>query len=187
MRIDFPELAQQTSDLWERNAGWWDEQMGEGNVWHQTLVAPATERLLALREGERVIDLACGNGQFARRMAQFGAHVTAVDVSESMLDAARERSGSKTVVACMTLVLRATARALRPAARFVSPSLIPVSTPTGRQCSPNATIMQPRARTRHRHSRTAGAALLLPSSTRAAVRRVLHGGFRPRWVGRALR
>jgi 2-polyprenyl-3-methyl-5-hydroxy-6-metoxy-1,4-benzoquinol methylase len=66
--------------------------MGEGNLTHRLLVGPAMERLLQLRRGERVLDVACGNGQFARRMAELGARVLAVDQSERMLSHARRRS-----------------------------------------------------------------------------------------------
>jgi cyclopropane fatty-acyl-phospholipid synthase-like methyltransferase len=39
------------------------------------------ERLLALQPGERVLDVACGNGVMARRLALLGGRVTAVDFS----------------------------------------------------------------------------------------------------------
>lgn len=41
--------------------------------------------------GLRVLEVACGNGYLARRMARRGAHVTAVDGSEGMTSCARER------------------------------------------------------------------------------------------------
>jgi len=66
--------------------------MGEGNRWHRQLVAPATERLLAIRAGERALELACGNGQFARRLAELGAHVVACDFSSAQLECARRRT-----------------------------------------------------------------------------------------------
>ena len=66
--------------------------MGEGNDWHQMLIAPTVEKLLAVRPGERVLDLACGNGQFARRLAFMGARVLACDSSAAFLDCARLRT-----------------------------------------------------------------------------------------------
>ncbi len=77
---------------WDAIAGWWDEKVGEGNEFQIRLIGPATERLLALRDGEQVLDVGCGNGNFARRMAQLGARVLAVDGSAAMLDRARERT-----------------------------------------------------------------------------------------------
>jgi SAM-dependent methyltransferase len=77
-------------ERWNRNAGFWDEQMGEaGNRFHLELVRPAVERLLGDVVGRRVLDVACGNGLFARRLASRGANVLAVDVSEAMVERAR--------------------------------------------------------------------------------------------------
>src|SRR5437868_15323067 len=89
---DFPELTEHTRSIWDDNARWWDDHMGEGNTWHLSLIAPACERLLAIQPGERVLELACGNGQFARRLADLGAHVTACDFSSAFLERARLRT-----------------------------------------------------------------------------------------------
>ena len=71
-------LQQQVTSAWDRNAAFWDARMGEGNDFVRTLLAPATDRLLELRPGERVLDAACGNGLYARRLAAAGAEVTAL-------------------------------------------------------------------------------------------------------------
>src|SRR5476649_575790 len=88
-KTDFPELVNETHAIWEQNGSWWDSNMGEGNKWHRLLIAPATERLLAIQGGEHVLDLACGNGQFARRLASMGARVLACDFSGSLVECAR--------------------------------------------------------------------------------------------------
>jgi SAM-dependent methyltransferase len=81
--------------IWDANAGFWDERMGEGNSFHLHLVGPAAERLLALQPGERVVELACGNGQFSRRMAELGATVLATDLSERMIERARAHTADR--------------------------------------------------------------------------------------------
>lgn len=78
---------------WDALAGFWDEQMEAGNTWQRELIQPAFERLLELRAGERVLEIACGNGELARRMADLGASVLATDFSERMLERARARGG----------------------------------------------------------------------------------------------
>jgi SAM-dependent methyltransferase len=78
---------------WDENAAFWDARMGDGNDFLNELVWPATERLLALRPGERVLDVACGNGVVSRRLAATGARVTAFDFSEHMIARARAREG----------------------------------------------------------------------------------------------
>jgi SAM-dependent methyltransferase len=67
--------------------------MSGGRTWQRDLIAPAVERLLRLRPGERVLELACGNGDFARRMAELGASVLASDFSAAMVEAARAHGG----------------------------------------------------------------------------------------------
>jgi len=86
-----PVSSDEVRRAWEGNAAFWDERMGEGNPTHLRLVLPATERLLAVRPGERLLEIACGNGQLARWLAARGATVVATDFSEAMLERARRR------------------------------------------------------------------------------------------------
>ena len=79
-------------NIWNANADFWDERMGDGNAFHKLLIEPAQLRLLDLQGGETILDLACGNGQFARKMADHGTQVVAVDGSERMIANARARS-----------------------------------------------------------------------------------------------
>ena len=88
---EFEGLESEVSSIWDRNAEFWDSRMGDGNRWHRELIAPNQERLLDLREGETVLDVACGNGNFARHMAKLGAEVVGFDVSEKMIEMARTR------------------------------------------------------------------------------------------------
>jgi 2-polyprenyl-3-methyl-5-hydroxy-6-metoxy-1,4-benzoquinol methylase len=86
---EWPELAGETQSAWDQNAGFWDEKFGDGNAFHNALVGPTAERLLALTPGEAALDVACGNGAFARRLAALGARVTACDISQAFLERAR--------------------------------------------------------------------------------------------------
>ncbi len=79
--------------LWDQKAAFWDDLHGDdGNRFHRRLISPAVERLLALQRGEHVLDVACGNGVLARRLAALGGQVTAVDFSAALLDRARQRA-----------------------------------------------------------------------------------------------
>jgi 2-polyprenyl-3-methyl-5-hydroxy-6-metoxy-1,4-benzoquinol methylase len=84
-------LHEETRAIWDQNAAFWDEKMGDGNAFQSILVGPASERLLNLQPGESVLEIACGNGVFARRMAQLGVHVVATDFSAQLLERARAR------------------------------------------------------------------------------------------------
>lgn len=89
---DFPEYDNKIAEVWDRLADWWDDRIGNGNEFQDYLIEPATERLLALKPGERVLDIACGAGRFARRIAALGAIVIAIDHAERFLNRARERT-----------------------------------------------------------------------------------------------
>jgi 2-polyprenyl-3-methyl-5-hydroxy-6-metoxy-1,4-benzoquinol methylase len=86
------ELNDETKDIWDRNAAFWDDYMGEGNDFQRLLVGPATEKLLELQGGELILDIACGNGNFSRRLAQLGAQVVAFDFSPTFIERARANS-----------------------------------------------------------------------------------------------
>jgi len=90
--VDFKELAKETVDIWDQNADYWDEHMGEGNAFHKLLLEPTQLSLLALETGERVLDIGCGNGQFARKMASLGVNVVGVDAADRMIENARRRT-----------------------------------------------------------------------------------------------
>jgi len=86
---EFQALNAEVRDIWDTNADFWHEHMGEGNEFHRVLIAPAQERLLSVRASDVVLDVGCGNGQFARRLAALGAHIIAVDVSPRMIEKAK--------------------------------------------------------------------------------------------------
>lgn len=91
---------EETRAAWDANAAYWDERMGEGNDFVNVLIWPAVARLLPVTPGMRVLDVACGNGLSARRLADAGAVVVACDFAAGMIDHARQRSTAYT--SCIT-------------------------------------------------------------------------------------
>jgi 2-polyprenyl-3-methyl-5-hydroxy-6-metoxy-1,4-benzoquinol methylase len=86
-------FTQETQTLWDGKAEFWDELMGdEGNLFQRLLVGPTTERLLEVQPGMVILDVACGNGVFARRLAQLGAQIVAADYSARLVELAKARS-----------------------------------------------------------------------------------------------
>jgi SAM-dependent methyltransferase len=57
----------------------------------------ALRDLLDLRPGDRLLDVGCGDGRHARRLAGQGVHVTGVDVSAELIAAGRAAAGDEGV------------------------------------------------------------------------------------------
>jgi SAM-dependent methyltransferase len=55
-------------------------------------------RLLDLRPGMQVLDLACGHGRIANRLAQRGCQVTGLDVTAAFLERARADAAARGVI-----------------------------------------------------------------------------------------
>jgi len=92
-KIDF---NRETQAIWDTKAQFWDERMGaEGNLFQKVLIGPATERLLEVKPDQVVLEIACGNGVFSRRLAHLGAKVVAIDFSKKFLSLAQSRYGNK--------------------------------------------------------------------------------------------
>lgn len=85
-------IAREAHALWEQKAAFWDEKIEVGTRLHREVLAPVVERLLAVRPGETVLDVACGNGQWSRRLARAGARVVAGDFSAGLIERARART-----------------------------------------------------------------------------------------------
>lgn len=86
------DTTEESKKRWEVNADFWDEKMGnESNQFHREIVRPDTERMLSIKTGDRVLDIACGNGNFSKRLAELGADVVAFDYSTKMIEHAKKR------------------------------------------------------------------------------------------------
>src|SRR5262245_50097357 len=77
---------------WSSVASWYDDLVGnDGSEFHQKVVLPGTLKLLAPTAGERMLDVACGQGVLCRMLRQAKVEVTGVDAAEPLIRAARER------------------------------------------------------------------------------------------------
>ncbi len=85
-------LNEEVRELWDGKASFWDENMGDGNLFQRELIGPATERLLEVKPGQRILEVACGNGATARRLSALGANVVATDFSGKFLERAKART-----------------------------------------------------------------------------------------------
>ena len=85
------EKAQKTD--WGGVAKWYDDLVGEsGSEYHREVVLPGAARLLSARAGERVVDVACGQGVLCRLLHERGVEVTGIDAARELIASARQRS-----------------------------------------------------------------------------------------------
>ena len=85
--------SQRKQTLWDQASRWYDSLVGmSGSDYHQTIVMPGVLKLLELKAGRRVLDLACGQGVFSRFLLEKKIKPEGLDSSEELLRMARSHS-----------------------------------------------------------------------------------------------
>ena len=86
---------------WNRVAAWYGRLLEGEGTYQKDLILPNLLRLMALRRGEVVLDVACGPGFFSRELAAAGADVIGADASQKLIELARAEKvpGAKFYVA----------------------------------------------------------------------------------------
>lgn len=80
---------------WGPVADWYDEHLEyDKDTYHAAVIAPNLKRILDPQPGLRVLDIACGQGYFARLFAESGALVTGTDISPELIALARQKSSA---------------------------------------------------------------------------------------------
>ena len=79
--------------VWDQAARWYDALVGVyGTDHHRDIIMPGVLKLINARKGDRILDLACGQGVFSRYLASKGMQVEGLDSSEELIQYARSRS-----------------------------------------------------------------------------------------------
>ncbi len=78
---------------WGAVAEWYDDYMEVAeDSYQKQVILPNLTRVLAIRPGEKVLDVACGQGFFTREWRALGAKVAGADISPELIAKARERA-----------------------------------------------------------------------------------------------
>ena len=88
-----PAPAKKTTD-WGNVADWYDRLVGdEGSEYQRHVVNPGVLRMLDLQPGQRILDLACGQGVLCRALASHDSHpqITGIDAAPGLIEAAQRR------------------------------------------------------------------------------------------------
>ncbi len=80
-----------TSD-WGHVCAWYDDLVGQdGTDHHQKIIIPGVLRMLNLVAGQRLLDVACGQGVLCRAAAKEGIRTLGLDMAATLVQAANQR------------------------------------------------------------------------------------------------
>ena len=80
---------------WGTVAAWYNDHLEKtGDTYHEKVIYPNLLRLIGDVKGKKVLDLACGQGQFSRILRAEGANVTGVDLGKELIDIAESKNVS---------------------------------------------------------------------------------------------
>jgi SAM-dependent methyltransferase len=83
-------------EAWDRNAPVWTDRVRAGaDLYREVFNNPSFFAFLPKLSGLEVMDLGCGEGRNTRLIAERGAHVTGVDLSPLMIEAARREEAKR--------------------------------------------------------------------------------------------
>ena len=95
-QLSIADQAKASIESWNQNAEFWDAHMGdEGDFLTRVLKVPALEKLLPLRPGLELLDLAAGNGIYSRYAATQGVSVLSTDGSPRLVEIASKRTAAE--------------------------------------------------------------------------------------------
>lgn len=78
---------------WGGVSDWYDNYLETNkDSYQEKVIGPGLLRLLDIKKGARILDLACGQGFFSRKFAAAGAAVVGADISKELIEAAKKRS-----------------------------------------------------------------------------------------------
>lgn len=76
---------------WGKVANWYDTVVEDESSFQNKVISPNIFRILNIQKGEKILDLACGQGIFANQMVTNGAKVVGVDLGEALIKIAKEK------------------------------------------------------------------------------------------------
>jgi ubiquinone/menaquinone biosynthesis C-methylase UbiE len=80
---------------WQNVAGWYNRAMGSrGSYFHSQIIMPSSVRLLGLKNGDKLLDLGCGQGVLTRHLPE-GIKYTGVDLSPRLISEGKRMTPKK--------------------------------------------------------------------------------------------
>lgn len=86
-------VHKKTNTSWGGVASWYDSHLEQNlDTYQKAVILPNLLRVLSLKKGEKILDLASGQGFFSREFAKAGALVTGAEIATELVALAKERS-----------------------------------------------------------------------------------------------
>ncbi|MES2224393.1 MAG: class I SAM-dependent methyltransferase [Patescibacteria group bacterium] len=80
---------------WNNIAQWYDNYLVGEDTYQAQVIAPNLLRLIAPQKGQRILDVACGQGYFSRMCAEKGADIVGIDQSAVLVEKAKAQASGK--------------------------------------------------------------------------------------------
>ena len=81
--------------LWDQASRWYDSLVGsQGTDFQKDIIMPGVLKMLNAKKGDRIMDIACGQGVFSRFLSRKGMLVEGLDSSAELINRAKTRSNS---------------------------------------------------------------------------------------------
>ena len=88
-------VAPAASTSWDEVSDWYDQlQSGKRNDHYHATIIPAVLRLLDPKPGERILDIACGQGVIATELVRQGCNVVGIDAAPGLIEAAKKHAAA---------------------------------------------------------------------------------------------
>lgn len=88
--LNLRKMEEKNKTSWSGVAKWYEELLSGEGTYQKEVILPNLLRLLDLRPGQKVLDLACGPGFFSKEFIKKGAKVIGVDISGEFVEIARQ-------------------------------------------------------------------------------------------------
>lgn len=78
---------------WGGVSKWYDGVVNNNDSYQQQVILPNLTRMLDLKKGDVVLDMACGQGLFSHETAKYVSYVTGFDIAEDLINIAKQKAG----------------------------------------------------------------------------------------------
>ncbi len=82
---------QNSNTSWGNVAGWYDDLLKKENTYQSEVILPNLLKMMNIKEGDNILDLACGQGFFTSAFSKLKAKVMGVDVSSELIEIAKKQ------------------------------------------------------------------------------------------------